>query len=195
MFRTDYESTEGDDPAALGNRIAEAAIAFGSTDGALEDERYVDSSYQPANEPMVVEDPGAEMNDPNAWQPLSLGEQIAQNGLPIPGKVQTFIGPQWGYVTPFALEPSPTGTPIDPGPPPRLGDPEIHQFWKTYQQFYEFYGRSIELETYVSTGLGVNDEVTARADAVRIARTSSPSWCSGACVDQRLRRRTPRAAK
>ena len=129
-YRTDYESTDGDDPAALGNRIAEAVIAYGSTDGALEDDRYVDSSYRPANDPMVVADPGTVMSDPNAWQPLSLGEQIAQNGLPIPGKVQTFIGSQWGYVTPFALTPSPTGTPIDPGPPPRLGDPATDDDFK-----------------------------------------------------------------
>ncbi len=129
-YRTDYESTDGDDPAALGNRIADAVITYGSTDGALEDERYVDSSFQPKNEPMVVADPGTVMADPNAWQPLSLGEQIAQNGLPIPGKVQTFIGPQWGFVTPFALEPSPTGTPIDPGPPPRLGDPATDDDFK-----------------------------------------------------------------
>jgi len=129
-YRTDYEETDGDDPAALGNRIAEAVIAYGSTDGALEDERYVDSSYRPSNDPMVVDDPGAVMRDPNAWQPLSLGEQIAQNGLPIPGNVQSFIGPQWGYVTPFALPASPTGTPIDPGPPPRLGDPETDDDFK-----------------------------------------------------------------
>ncbi|MGE5211982.1 MAG: DUF6851 domain-containing protein, partial [Acidobacteriota bacterium] len=113
-YRTDYDSTEGDDPAAFGNRIAAAVIEFGSADGALEDERYDDSSYRPVNDPMVVDDPGAVMNDPNAWQPLSLGLQLSQNGLPIPGNVQTFIGPQWGSVTSFALPESPTGTPIDP---------------------------------------------------------------------------------
>ncbi len=122
-YRTDYESTEGDDPAALGNRIAAVVIEFGGTDGSLEDERYVDGSYRPANDPMIVEDPGTAMRDPNAWQPLSLGLQLSQNGLPIPGNVQTFIGPQWGSVTSFALPESTTGTPIDPGPPPRLGDP------------------------------------------------------------------------
>ncbi len=42
-----------------------------------------------------------------------------------------------------------------------------------YDAFYEFYGRTIELETYVSTGLA-NDEVTARADAVRIAEDFQP---------------------
>ena len=99
-------------------------IEQGADDGANEDERYVDNSYRPSNAPMVVADPGTVMNDPNAWQPLSLGIQISQNGLPIPGNVQAFIGPHWGFVTPFALEPSPTGTPIDPGPPPWFGDPE-----------------------------------------------------------------------
>jgi hypothetical protein len=122
-YSTDDVSTDGDDPVALGNRIAAAVIEYGATDGALEDERYEDSSYRPANDPMVVTDSGAEMRDPNSWQPLSLGEQLSQNGLPIPGNVQTYIGPHWGYVTSFALPESATGTPIDPGPAPLLGDP------------------------------------------------------------------------
>jgi hypothetical protein len=42
-----------------------------------------------------------------------------------------------------------------------------------FEQFYEFYGRTIELEVYVSTGLA-SDEVTARADAVRIAEDFEP---------------------
>ncbi len=129
-YRTDFESTEGDSPAALGNRIARTVIDFGENDGALENERYVDNSYRPRNDPMVVANPGTEMRDPNAWQPLSLGLQVAQNGLLIPGQVQSFIGPHWGFVTPFALEPSTTGTPIDPGPPPRLGDPTTDDEFK-----------------------------------------------------------------
>ena len=43
------------------------------------------------------------MRDPSRWQPLSLGEQLSQNGLPIPGNIQAFIGPHWGDVTGFAL--------------------------------------------------------------------------------------------
>ena len=35
-YRIDYVSTEGDSPAALGNRIAAAAIAYGASDGSLE---------------------------------------------------------------------------------------------------------------------------------------------------------------
>jgi hypothetical protein len=122
-LRIDDESTDGDDPASLGNRIAATVLDEGSRDGAREDERYVDSSYRAANDPLVVDDPGTAMRDPNRWQPLSLGLQLSQNGLPIPGNVQVNIGPHWGYVTPFALATSPTGTPIDPGSPPRLGDP------------------------------------------------------------------------
>ena len=36
--------------------------------------------------------------------------------------MQTFIGAQWGHVRGFALPPSKTGAPIDPGPPP-IGTP------------------------------------------------------------------------
>lgn len=42
-----------------------------------------------------------------------------------------------------------------------------------FQSFYEFYGRTIDLEFYTSTGL-TSDEVTARADAVRIAEDYEP---------------------
>jgi hypothetical protein len=121
-YRIDYVSTEGDSPAALGNRIAAAAIAYGERDGSLEQQRYVDTDYRPANAPLVVAEPGAEMTDPNRWQPLALAQIVAQNGLPIPGNVQRFVGPHWGHVKGFALPPSADGTPIDPGPPPRLGE-------------------------------------------------------------------------
>ncbi len=129
-YRIDFESLEGDSPAALGNRIARTIIDYGADDGAHENERYVDNSYRPANDPMIVAESGTEMRDPNAWQPLSLGLQISQNGLTIPGEAQSFIGPHWGFVTPFALEPSPTGTPIDPGSPPRLDDPATDDAFK-----------------------------------------------------------------
>ena len=118
-----YTATDADDPAAVGNRIGERVIALGADDGSLEEARYVDPDYLPVNEPLVVAEPGAEMIDPNRWQPLALDRQLSQNGLPIPGQVQTYIGPHWGHVDGFALSPSEAGIPIDPGPPPQLGDP------------------------------------------------------------------------
>ena len=121
-YDIDFVQTDGDSPAALGNRIAGAAIAYGKRDGSLEQQRYVDTDYEPVNAPLVVAEPGTEMADPNRWQPLALAQIVAQNGLPIPGNVQRFVGPQWGHVRAFALPPSSDGTPIDPGPPPRLGE-------------------------------------------------------------------------
>jgi hypothetical protein len=129
-YRVDYVSTEGDSPAALGNRIAAAVIAYGRNDGAHERLRYADPEYKPVNQPLVVAEPGAEMRDPNRWQPLALATLIAQNGLPIPGKVQTFIGPHWGNVAGFALPASSEGLPIDPGPVPLLGDPVTDEEFK-----------------------------------------------------------------
>jgi hypothetical protein len=122
-LRSDYVDTDGDSPAALGNRIAAAAIAHGRNDGAGEELRYADPSYTPANPPLVVAEAGAELRDPNRWQPLALARLVAQNGTPIPGSVQTFIGPHWGDVAGFALPPARDGLTIDPGPLPRLGDP------------------------------------------------------------------------
>ncbi|HSI99732.1 MAG TPA: vanadium-dependent haloperoxidase [Patescibacteria group bacterium] len=130
-YRTDVAGVDGTDPAAFGNRIAAAVIAAGAEDGSLEETRYVDSAYLPVNDPLEVAEPGVEMADPNRWQPLALARQLSQNGLPIPGSVQTFIGPHWGHVNGFALPPSEAGTPIDPGPPPRLGEPGDDA---TYQQ-------------------------------------------------------------
>lgn len=121
-YRTDFTAATGDSPAALGNRIAAAVLAAGRADGAGEDERYLDPDYSPVNDPLEVARSGTVMRDPSRWQPLSLGEQLSQNGLPIPGNIQAFIGSQWGGVTGFALPASTRRVPIDPGPPPRAGD-------------------------------------------------------------------------
>jgi hypothetical protein len=129
-YRPDFISTDGGSPAALGNRIGAAVIEFGRTDGSQEQDRYFDSNYKPGNPVLEVQERGASMDDPDRWQPLSLEKQISQNGLPIPGKVQTAIGTHWGHVAPFALPPSDDGTPIDPGPPPRLSDPSTSDDFK-----------------------------------------------------------------
>jgi hypothetical protein len=119
-YRIDYVETAGDSPATLGNRIAAAYIRRGREDGANEQLRYADLTYKPANPPLVVAEAGTEMRDPNSWQPLALSRVVAQNGIPQPGSVQSFIGPHWGHVGGFALPASDRGVPIDPGEPPRL---------------------------------------------------------------------------
>jgi hypothetical protein len=129
-YRIDYTSTDGDSPAALGNRIAASVIRYGRNDGAHERLRYLNPDYQPENPPLVVSKPGTTMTDPSRWQPLALAQFVAQNGLPVPGKVQSFIGAHWGRVRPFALPASKEGTPIDPGPPPELGDPASDRAFK-----------------------------------------------------------------
>ncbi len=114
---------EGDSPAAFGNRIASIVLAATIDDGSNEAGEYVDAEYAPVNPPLVVDEPGTDMTDPNRWQPLELAVMVAQNGLPLDETVQGFVGPHWGDVTSFALSPAVDGLVADPGPPPRLGDP------------------------------------------------------------------------
>ena len=127
----DVTTTEGDSPAALGNRIAKAAIAYGLADGSNEAGGYSDPTYKPVNPPLVVANSGTTMVDPNRWQPLQLAHMISQNGIPVANGVQQAVDPHWGGVKSFAL---PDGgsqrLPIDPGPPPRLGDPVTDQGYK-----------------------------------------------------------------
>jgi hypothetical protein len=116
-YSPDFTSTAGGSPAALGNRIAAAAIASGRKDGSLEGLHYVDVSYAPMNAPLIVGQSGSTVHDATFWQPLALG-QIAAHGLgPIPAKIQSFAGAQWGHVRGFAK-----GSPVAPGAPP-FGDP------------------------------------------------------------------------
>jgi hypothetical protein len=120
-YPTEIVDTTGDSPAAIGNRIADAVITYGESDGANEVDGYV-APYAPANPPLAFREPGTDMADPNRWQPLAFDVAFAQNGLPVAAGVQSYVGPQWGYVASFALEQSHDGLPLDPGPPPLLGD-------------------------------------------------------------------------
>lgn len=121
-YDADYTATTGDAPAAVGNRIAAAVIAFGLGDGANEAGNYADPTYAPINPPLIVKQPGTTMVDPNRWQPLALDQIVTQNGIPLPDKVQTFVGAGWNRVTPFALTRiDPAAVYLDPGPPPLLG--------------------------------------------------------------------------
>jgi hypothetical protein len=118
-------ATEGDSPAAVGNRIAKTVLDHGKTDGSNELGGYApDPTYMPVNPPLVVSQAGITLVDPNRWQPLQIGQMISQNGIPVTNAVQQSVGPHWGHVDPFAIPAGGApGVPIDPGPPPRFGDP------------------------------------------------------------------------
>ncbi len=130
-FDRSFTDDQGDSPAALGNRIANMILSGTLDDGSNVADGYVDSTYHSVNPPLVVAGSGTVMDDPNRWQPLELDVMVAQNGMPLEETVQTFVGSQWGDVTPFALEASSDGRPpLDPGPPPMLGDPSTDQAFK-----------------------------------------------------------------
>jgi len=122
-YPTEVITTEGDGPAALGNRIAATIVAFGLTDGANEAGGYQATGYRPVNEPLVVKESGAVMADPNRWQPLEIDNMVTQNGIPLASGPQQVIGTHWGHVASFALPAGgEAGLPLDPGAPPLLGD-------------------------------------------------------------------------
>ena len=99
---TDY--TTGS-PAMLGNYLGECLINFGLQDGANEQLDYSNLSYQPVNPPLVTNFSGnQDMIDPNRWQPLTLDVFIDQGGNPLPINTPEFLSPEWGIVTPFALQ-------------------------------------------------------------------------------------------
>ena len=111
------------DAALLGVEIAETILEETIDDGSFELDGYLDLSYMGANPPLVVDDPGVgDAAEPDRWQPLQLAEAITQNEQVQVQPLQFFIGPHWGSVTPFALDPSPDGLPIDPGTPPLFSE-------------------------------------------------------------------------
>ena len=146
-----FTSAKGNSPAALGNRIAAAVIEAGLADGSLERQHYADPSYRAVNEPLVVARPGTTMHDPLFWQPLALDQIIAQNGIAVPGRVQSFIGAGWGHVRGFALPASKKGLPIDPGKPP-FGGAESASY---KQQAVEVIRASAELDANDATTIDI----------------------------------------
>ncbi|MEX1345300.1 MAG: vanadium-dependent haloperoxidase [Candidatus Limnocylindrales bacterium] len=127
-YPTVRTSTRGTSAAALGNRIARRIIDSTLGDGSLESEGYASDSYTPVNEPLVVQQPGTVMADPNRWQPLVL---TADGDSEEPVPAQRFLSPQWGYVEGFALPEALTpGMPFDPGTPPYLHDPATDAEYK-----------------------------------------------------------------
>lgn len=99
---TDYASGSY---AALGNYLASEIIAFGLLDGSNEENDYANQHYIPVNEPLLLE-VYEETNDinPDRWQPLAFDIYIDQSGNIFPANTPAFLSPEWGEVTPFALQ-------------------------------------------------------------------------------------------
>jgi hypothetical protein len=116
-YDPDFDSTEGDSPAAIGNRIGEAVIAYGQTDGATEgsDMCYPDpSGYFPSNPSLVFDLPGTQVIRANQWQKLAFDYLVLQNGIIIGQALQEFVGVAWGGTKSFAIPPVPAGETPDP---------------------------------------------------------------------------------
>ena len=135
-------SVEGNSPSAVGNRIAAKILAFGWSDGSNELNAYEDQTgYESVNRTvsLVFKFPGTEVIDPNRWQPLAFDHLVLQNGLVLGRAIQTFLGPNWGGVTPFALvREDPNDVYSDPGPPPYLGGDGDQTFKDAVLEVIEF---------------------------------------------------------
>lgn len=118
--------------ADLGNHIANTIIEFGKIDGSNEATDYGNSFYTPINPPLNLfgTNEATGIIDPNRWQPLTFNTFIDQSGNIIEGSTPEFLGPEWGNVTPFALNNDMKSTferdgnlysvYLDPGQPPQL---------------------------------------------------------------------------
>ena len=132
-------------PAELGKRVGQAILNWGAADG------FALTNYpQPyANTPSLTVNPNLSVpldvmgtngnfqdnmplgygipfnTNPNYWQPLALASSVTQNGIPIPGGIQTFVGVQGLATTAFSLTRTDPAKPwIDTfGAPSRLSTP------------------------------------------------------------------------
>lgn len=106
-YDKNYTSLEYSDGsyAALGNYMASKMISFGFQDGANEENAYENQFYEPVNNPLALElYENNDAIDPNRWQPLAFDVFIDQSGNPFPLNTPEFLSPEWGEVTPFALQ-------------------------------------------------------------------------------------------
>ncbi len=151
-YDPDDTTATGDTPRALGNRIAQAIIAATLDDGSNEASNYADTTgYAAVNAPLVVDQPGVTLVDPNHWQELNLAVAETQNGIVTAAGVQTYVGSNWQLVTPFALaRPAPDQAYVDAGPAPTWDQPEM-QAW-----IADLLGRSASLDDTDGTTIDIS---------------------------------------
>jgi hypothetical protein len=103
------------------------------------------------------------MKDPNVWQPLNLSVAATQNGIILAAGVQTYIGAQWGGVTPFAMKRASRSVPWhDPGPAPKIGPAMkrwITEILRKESEIDPSDGATVDLSpgAYGHNSLGAND--------------------------------------
>jgi Na+-translocating ferredoxin:NAD+ oxidoreductase RnfD subunit len=121
-YSPDFTSGKGASPAAVGNRIAAAAIAAGRHDGSNELLHYADPTFRSDNQPLIVQAAGSTVENASLWQPLALGTIQPHSLAAAPADVQSFVGAEWGHVRGFAIPRTRRGPPIDSGAS-AMGDP------------------------------------------------------------------------
>jgi len=124
-------------PAGVGNTIYDMVSAWFINDGARQtngtqaspypDYPVGQGGYDYINPPLATDRPGISdgfgnsVVDINHWQRLYIVNAVDQNGFPIAGPIQNYLGAQWLGVRAFALTRiDPTKPWIDFGPPPFL---------------------------------------------------------------------------
>jgi len=98
-------TTDPSTPEGIGNLAGAALLLYRRDDGSNQLGGYADTTgYEPVNTP-------DELIDLNHWQPLRTANGN-QQGVCLTGSLitQTYIGPHWGLVTPFALDDGPVIT-------------------------------------------------------------------------------------
>lgn len=158
--------TDGDDPRALGNRVAAAVLARFADDGANEANDYADTSAFSSDSPrLLIDVPGAAVTDPLRWQPVGTDGSEPNAGA--------FTTPHWGAVLPFALEPSGEGAPyVDVPAPPATLDAAARDA-ALLEDVTELLARGAELDAGDGVRLEPSPQGVLRGD---VARAAAELW-------------------
>ena len=79
-YDKDYKGTLGDDPAAVGNRIAITVLFNGFSDGANEAGNYENTSYLPINPPLLPDFTGNPDLEEKAWRMMRAFSAVTHRG-------------------------------------------------------------------------------------------------------------------
>jgi hypothetical protein len=127
-FDPNNTDTQGDTPAAIGNRIGQTVLDATRDDGSNEANAYKDTTaFKSVNPFLQPERSGTGMVDPNQWQALLLEVSFSQNGIQTANE-QQFVGAGWREVRPFAMKRN-GKLYHDPGPAPVALSSEMINTW------------------------------------------------------------------